>query len=366
MKLAASYFGNRMLRHVREDMESLRARGFERVIHTFSENDFAFYRGTMRDIVRVSTECGLETLLDPWGVARVFGGEAYSGWLLEEPDLYQRGPSGRILGGSCLNHPGLRPRLRAWIEAAAETGAKWIFWDEPHWVPRGPRNPEGEMCVCEHCRARLAELSPGIDIRKASHDEMLRMRGRAISELLDECTREAARHGLSSSVCVLPSGFVEQPPLDWAYIAGLEAVDEFGTDPYWQAFDQTGEKRAPFIDEHAGRAIRVCREARIPAMLWVQAFRIRATEEEEMVAGVRDLLRHAPDTVAIWGFEACAFMSSLSSERPAIVWDALIRALHEGGTPCAKEGRASGAAQGSATGPRQSRTPGRRGGGGGR
>jgi len=332
MKIAASYFGNRMLPHVREDMEKLRAQGFARIVHTFSENDFAFYRGTMREIVHVSQESGLEVLLDPWGVARVFGGEAYSGWLLEEPDLYQRGPSGRILGGSCLNHPGLQPRLRDWIEAAAETGASWIFWDEPHWVPKGPRNPAGEMCVCTHCRARLAEERPGVDILQAPRDEMVAMRGGAITRLLDECTREAARCGLSSSVCLLPRGFVEQPPLDWERIAALEAVDEFGTDPYWQAFGIKGaEARARFFEEQAGPAARICRQAKIPSMLWVQAFRIRAAEEADMVAGVRELLRYAPDTVALWGFEACAHMSSLACERPAAVWDALLRALRDGG-----------------------------------
>jgi len=66
-------------------------------------------------------------------------------------------------------------------------------------------------------------------------------------------------------------------------------------------------------------------------MLWVQAFRIRAAEEADMVAGVRELLRYAPDTVALWGFEACAHMSSLACERPAAVWDALLRALRDGG-----------------------------------
>src|SRR5438874_2474518 len=49
-----SYFGVRIVRHVRRDMADLAARGYSGVLHTFSENDFAYYRGTMREIVEAS------------------------------------------------------------------------------------------------------------------------------------------------------------------------------------------------------------------------------------------------------------------------------------------------------------------------
>ncbi|MFH1143238.1 MAG: hypothetical protein V1774_01680 [Candidatus Eisenbacteria bacterium] len=332
MKLAASYFGNRILRHVRDDMEQLHARGFTRVVHTFSENDLAFYRGTMRDIVRVSQECGLEVLLDPWGVARVFGGEAYSGWLLENPDLFQRGASGRLLGGACLNHPALRPRLYEWIEAAAETDAGWIFWDEPHWVPRGPRNPDGETCVCAHCKRRMAELIPGTDPPMTDTAVMARMRGQAVVDLLADLTRHAAGLGLRSSLCALPQGLLDQPPVEWDRLLAAAQVHEFGTDPYWQAFGVNDPReRRRFIDEHAGAAVSACRRAGIASMLWIQAFRITGDREQDLLAGTRELLRHAPGTVALWGYEACAHMSALACQRPAEVWNALIEVIRSGG-----------------------------------
>ena len=55
----SSYFGVRISRHVRRDMTDLAARGFTGVLHTFSENDFAYYRGTMREIVDASHDVGL-------------------------------------------------------------------------------------------------------------------------------------------------------------------------------------------------------------------------------------------------------------------------------------------------------------------
>ena len=84
--LGSSYFGNRIPRHAARDMQALRRQGFARVIHTFSENDLAYYAETMGELAAASHDAGLEVLLDPWGVGRIFGGEAYSNWIAEQPD----------------------------------------------------------------------------------------------------------------------------------------------------------------------------------------------------------------------------------------------------------------------------------------
>ena len=60
-----SYFGVRIPRHVRRDLADIAARGFAAVLHTFSENDLAYYRGTMADIVAASHELGLEVQMCP-------------------------------------------------------------------------------------------------------------------------------------------------------------------------------------------------------------------------------------------------------------------------------------------------------------
>jgi hypothetical protein len=60
ISIGASYFGNRILRHVATDMEDLAERGFTGVLHAFSENDLYYYRDHMRRIVEVSHQAGLE------------------------------------------------------------------------------------------------------------------------------------------------------------------------------------------------------------------------------------------------------------------------------------------------------------------
>ncbi len=311
MKLATSYFGCRIVRHVRRDMQRLQRLGFRRVIHTFSENDLTYSRGTMKQIVEVSREAGLEVLLDPWGVAGVFGGEAFSRWIIEDPDLVQRGPSGRPLGGACLNHPRLVQRMREWIDAAAECHPDGLFWDEPHWAPEGPSNPDGEACVCEHCRKRGN-------------------RAGAVVRLLRRLSAYADRRGLWSSVCVLPRDTLDQPPLDWKRIARIPEVREFGTDPYWQAFGIRGPKaRNAFVDDNATAALAAARAGNAECMLWVQAFRVPAAGEDDLLEGARRLAAHRPETIAIWGFEACAHMSELACARPERVWRRLVSALRK-------------------------------------
>ena len=90
MKLGASYFANRILRHVREDMKKMIDDGCNFVVHTMSEHDITYHSGTMVDIVKASHDVGLEVFLDPWGVGRVFGGESFSTFVEEYSNCRQR------------------------------------------------------------------------------------------------------------------------------------------------------------------------------------------------------------------------------------------------------------------------------------
>jgi hypothetical protein len=336
MKLTTSYFGCRILRHVKRDMQRLDRLGFARVVHTFSENDLFYFPETMRDIVSASHDAGLEVQLDPWGVGGIFGGEAFSRWILDEPDLMQRGASGRPLGAACLNHPRVQELVREWTLAAARTGADWIFWDEPHWSFKGPRNPAGEYCVCEHCRrvARAQAEAPGSslpigdDLACAPRAAVDRFRALSVIYLLGGLTRFAADQGLKSSICVLPHGTMDQPSISWAELASLPGVGEFGTDPYWQAFGFTRpDERDRFIDENARAAKAAAKQAGSETMLWIQAFRVPAAGEDDLLEGAERLVGHAPDAVAIWAFEACAHMSALACENPRRIWRRLVNLL---------------------------------------
>src|SRR4051794_3469013 len=103
MKLGCSYFGNRILNHVREDMRELRDMGCTYVVHTFSENDMLFYPDTIRQMVDITHEAGMEAHIDPWGVGRVFGGEAFSNFASQNVDAMQMVSDGKPVGSACPN-----------------------------------------------------------------------------------------------------------------------------------------------------------------------------------------------------------------------------------------------------------------------
>src|SRR3954453_21269024 len=143
LRAGCSYFGVRILRHVRRDLEDLAARGFTSVLHTFSENDLAYYRGTMAEIIAASHDVGLEVQAAPWGLGRTFGGEAESRFVTFRPDACQVLDDGRRVATGCLNNPVYRAYCRDWADAAIEAGRDYGFWDEPHWTVPGEGGPEG-------------------------------------------------------------------------------------------------------------------------------------------------------------------------------------------------------------------------------
>ena len=68
LKLGVAYHGNRMLKHVREDMLDIIHHHFNLVVHMFSHNDWDRHKNIMKEIVEISEEAGLEVWIDNWGL----------------------------------------------------------------------------------------------------------------------------------------------------------------------------------------------------------------------------------------------------------------------------------------------------------
>src|SRR5207249_7608504 len=182
-RAGVSYFGVRIPRHVRRDLEDIAARGYTAVLHTFSENDLAYYRGTIAEIAAASHELGLEVQMCPWGVGRTFGGEAESRWVTFHPEAWQVLDDGRRVATACLNNAAYRAFCREWADAALEAGTDYVFWDEPHWtVPEHVgADPERWACRCDVCQEQFGGPVPA-----ELTDEVLAFRERSTVDFLRE------------------------------------------------------------------------------------------------------------------------------------------------------------------------------------
>src|SRR3954453_14093772 len=320
-RAGCSYFGARIARHVRRDMADLAARGYTGVLHTFSENDFAYYSGTMAEIVAASHEAGLTVQASPWGLGRTFGGEAESrgvGFHREECQVLD---DGRGVAGACLNSEAYRSLVKEWADWVLECGVDDVFWDEPAWmVPAhvGIDEPERWTCRCARCEelfgAPIRELTPEVQaFREASVVDFLR-------EVLAHVAARAGRN----TVCLLPSTEGTHGISDWNMVASLPGLTTFATDPYWKHWN---EPAGPFVRRFARLLRETCERHGVASQLWLPSFGLVADEIPELEAAVAGAREEGIDDLWIWGYEACGHMSALATPDSPAVWEAVTRAL---------------------------------------
>src|SRR5690625_675664 len=155
MRIGTSYFGNRMIHHFNEDLDSLISEGFTDILHTVSENDLKFYRNTIKDFIQLSKAKGLTVTVSPWSYGLVFGGEAFSEFAFLYPDACQKTQHGVTLPNACFNHSAFVAYMKNWIDHVIEMGADYILWDEPHWAGDGgwyPLKNNEWSCRCQTCQ----------------------------------------------------------------------------------------------------------------------------------------------------------------------------------------------------------------------
>ena len=328
MSIGCSYFGVRIARHAAADMEGLAARGFTGVLHTFSENDLAYYRGTMAEIIRHSHEVGLEVQANPWGVGRTFGGEAESRFVTLRPDACQVLDDGRRVAAGCLNHPDYRAWCRGWADAALEAGVDSVFWDEPHWVvPEhvGVDDAERWGCRCDVCRARWAERVGG-ELPATLTPEVLAFREASIVEFLAEMVDHVGRQGGRSTICLLPLTEGAHGVADWDAVAGIPGLGTFASDPYWNCF---GADAVPFVDRFARLVRETADRHAVRAQLWLPSFWLKAEDLDDLRGSVAAARAAGIDDLWTWGYEACGHMTHLATPDSALVWSTICDLLTE-------------------------------------
>ena len=316
-----SYFGVRDPRHARRDLDEIAGSGFRTVTHTFSEHDLRYHEKDVARIVAETKDRGLEAGVDPWGVAGLFGGEAWSELALVDLASRQIDANGVSVPACCPNAEATRALLRRWARTAVDLGADVLFWDEPHFHLGALRSgPKAPCCRCDACRAAWRARGGG-ELPPEGDDGLAAFRVASLCELLTDAMSAVRGAAVRHSLCLLPRGeFHGAGSDDWEAFAALPGLDRLATDPYWM---DRPVSPAEFVTRHAGPLRALCDAKGAEMEVWVQGIRIPAGDEHVIGAATAAAVECGAGVVSFWSFRGTERMSNLACGDPDATWRAM-------------------------------------------
>lgn len=332
METGVSYFANRDLRHVKSDLVAMRKNHCSYVVHTFSEIDLQYYKENMRQIVAASVEAGLEVRIDPWGVAGLFGGEAYSYFVADKLETRQIVSDGRSVPLACPNNPQARLFLRRWMDEVVDLGAKFIFWDEPHfyephWV--GDKDKKLWGCKCNCCQNSFKERF-NRKMPDTLTDEIEDFKQQSLILFLKELCDYSSSKGLKNSVCLLPNAKHLEGDF-WDEVAEIKSLDNIGTDPYWVEIKKTERNfnLDNYIRKFCKKINHLSKSHKKEGHIWIQNFSIPSGWEGDIKTVADIAYEEGIRDIAAWSYYGTSCMSSKACDSPELVWDVLGKSYKE-------------------------------------
>jgi len=322
VRTGVSYFSSRDLRHVRSDFEDIKRHRCDFVVLTYSEEDLRFYRQRMNEIVALAHDLGLSVHVDPWGVGKVFGGEASTILVAEHPQTHQLDAVGQPLPAACPNHPQFRAYLDEWLQAAAESKADYCFWDEPHFYVMDEKPPLRRWgCFCAICQERF-QARYGRSMPRQEHEDVIAFREESLIELIELFSQKARQLGMQNNLCLLPFDDGIVGVKRWERFAMNASLDIIGTDPYWGPDPKNLVKR---VQPFAQKVAQVAKQASKEVQFWVQNVYVRAGDEATIEQALQIAWDAGVRNFAAWSYYGTAPMTLLSCGDPAKTWDTLGR-----------------------------------------
>jgi hypothetical protein len=327
METGVSYYGNRILHHVRADLADIAEHGCTYVVHTFDETDLLLSRGTMDAIVKATQAAGLRAWLDPWAFGGVFGGEPLSLYAARFPSHQQVLSTGESVPAACPNRPEFRAALRLWVDAAIETGADVLFWDTPHFSLANQRDgltrpADAWACHCVACQYLYRERY-GEELPRLFDSGVRAFRQERILDFLADMTGYAASHGATNALCLSAMADDHQDGLPFRAAAALPNVQIFGCAPYWLRTHLTVEEH---VGQQTARVVEISRYLNKPAQIWVHGFGLPEGREEQVATAIEIAAAGGAEYIAAWGYPPCERLSPSASARPDVVWETISRA----------------------------------------
>ena len=306
LRLGAAYHGNRMPHHAREDLRDMMHNGMDLAVHMLSHTDWVRHINKIKEIVDISTELGLESWMDNWGLGGPPGDISY--FLALHPEAHQYYSNGEIDPVRvCLNSEAFRQWMREWIDAVEFTGARTIFWDEPQ-LPllrkQGDEYSGVYSCACPHCR-ELFRAKYGHEMPATIDDEAREFRLDTLRDYFVSLTAYSAQKGIRNAVCVMPGELgqfgIGIDTLDT--ICGIDTLDNIGTDPYWVGVTQARDITPyEYVYTRTRRALDTARRFGKGHNIWIQSYGNPRGREEEIVEAAEAAYDAGARTIIAWSY----------------------------------------------------------------
>jgi len=300
LKLGTAYHGNRILRHIEEDMTDIVNHHMNTVVHMFTHNDMDRHQSVLKDIISISESKGLETWIDNWGIDDGPGDKAYI--TAKIPEAAQYYADGTRFWRPCFNHPSFRDFTKEWVEAVVNAGGKTLFWDEPH---LSYNDVNGYACYCPTCQKKFEERY-GHKMPNTLTDEVIAFRTQTLVDYFRFATDYANSCGLINTGCIM-FGATDGISLDSIdRLLSLPHFDNVGCDPYWvhNKNVKTAQDIYNYNYTRVKKAVDTAKEFNKDSHAWIQSYAFPKGREDELFIAADAIYDAGARTIFTWSFRA--------------------------------------------------------------
>ena len=312
-----AYHGNRMLAHIRADMEEIMRAGFNTVVHMFTHNDWDRHKTIMKEIFEITKSFGLDVWVDNWGLGGPPGDLSH--FLAAHPEAHQYYNNGEMDPiRACYNAPSFRQFTKDWIDVVREAGGTKIFWDEPHlvgqeWIDK--LTPGKWTCHCKECE-RLFDERYHKPMPKEYSPEVAEFREWTVVNYFTMAADYAKSLGMYNSVCMMLGGYYG---VDVKEMCSVPSLDNVGSDPYWT--DEVGYQEVyRYVYEKTKLNLDICEKYQKDHNVWIKTYNNPIGREEEIIAAADAMYDAGARNIFAWSFRG-ADANDYRAKNPGRTWE---------------------------------------------
>ena len=308
-----AYHGNRILKHVEEDMIDIVNHNMNLVVHMFTHNDWDRHLKVMKDIVNITKYYGLDMWWDNWGIGGPPGDKSFfTGQHPETRMQYNDGTYDPVR--VCFNRPELLEFTQNWAYTVKEFGGEKIMWDEPHIPPHLPSMDQNKYgCCCDTCKKLFAEKYGKPMPLDGMTDEVKEFRAWSMKQYFDKITKYSAGLGMENIAVVMVHTLDNTQD-----IINTPDLHNFGIDPYW---DPKGGRRDPYeyVYEHTKKQVDLAKSLGKDCHTWIQGFDIPAGKEDELIPATDAAYDAGARTILAWSYRG-AESNTYKADNAELTW----------------------------------------------